>query len=363
VEQCQDVTYYDNAGVAHVKNYCDLKTITSNVTTAEGVCQYFLTRASGDVFLEDQLTYGIDVSKCYPFKNVSSTIVTPAAPINGHLIKTGLPQVVSINHEICSAGQSNFVGVKGLTDKSQIEALTKLFGAGLTTLSSQICEVGLVPGSDWDKATISAAIDQNIGKLTRWESGIPVSTHISGVTDFSGGIYYYEGTGPNDTVNIDSLDIPGDSGPLTIIVKNADLQINHNINYTSPIDSFALSKNPKLIASLGVIVIDGNLYIEPTVTTLSGAYFVQRSNATDLLKGNIFSGDPLDNHQNSDVGLTVNGSMYGNIGPLFINRTYAGDVAQDQGAITIRYDQRIIQNPPQGLAELLGSFSQSQVAQ
>ena len=369
--QCQDVTYYDVSGKAIVTNPCNSYTITSNVTTAEGVCQYFLTRASGDVFLEDQLTYGIDVSKCYPFKNVSSTIVTPAKPIEGHLIKTGTSEVVSIGHEICSAGQSNFdEKTFNKLSKETKDSLKNLFGAGLTTLSSQICEVGLVPGSDWDKATISAAIAKNIGKLTRWASLIPPTKDISDfqtlLTNAPGGVYYYDGNG-NDTVIIGStgilgstgLDIPEGSGPITIIVKNADLQINGNISYKAGTPA----TDPRQISSLGVIVLDGNMFIDPKVEKLSGAYFVQRSDPSDLSKGNILSGTKDSRSQNSDLPLTVYGSIYGNIGPLFDKRTGSGDIAQDQGAITIRYDQRIIQNPPQGLAEILGNFSQSQVAQ
>ena len=84
--------------------------------------------------------------------------------------------------------------------------------------------------------------------------------------------------------------------------------------------------------------------------------------STEFGKGNILSGKQH-SPEESSTPLTIYGSIYGNIGPLFDKRTGSGDIAQDQGAITIRYDQRIIQNPPQGLAEILGNFSQSQVAQ
>ena len=79
--------------------------------------------------------------------------------------------------------------------------------------------------------------------------------------------------------------------------------------------------------------------------------------------GNLISGSKASPGVDSEVTLTVNGSVYGNIGPLFENRVAAGDIFKDEGAITIRYDQRIIQNPPAGLAELLGDYRQSQVAQ
>jgi hypothetical protein len=332
--------------------------IESNTVLAELVCQYFLTRASGDVFLEDNLKYGIDVSKCYPFKNVSSTVVKPIKPIDFTAPKTGTAgEVISINHEICSAGQSDFATLK-LT-AAQKTALTELFGSEISKLSSQICEVGLVPGSDWDKNSINKSITQNIGQLTRWMSDINPPPEIIDVEQLknNGGIYYYKGNG-TDTVTINKLPIKEGSGALTIIVENADLQINGNIEYTEG-QTAATAKD---ISSLGVIVIDGNMYVGKDVTNLAGAYFVQRTDAQDFSVGNILSGRK-NGIEKSEQRLTVNGSIYGNIGPLFENRIAAGDISKDEGAITIRYDQRIIQNPPAGLAEILGSFSQSQIAQ
>jgi hypothetical protein len=336
-------------------------TIASNTTIAELVCQYFLTRASGDIFLEDELKYGIDVSKCYPFKNISSTITKPAKPLPPKAPSTGTAQIVNISHEICSSGQANFAGFQGTNE--QKTALKDLFGADISKLSSQICEVGLVPGSDWDKTSINTAITQNIGKLTRWDDGNARSQTINNIQQIidQGGVYYYKGNG--ETVTIPELKIPEGSGALTIIVENADLQINGNIEYSANTPA----TNAKQISSLGVIVINGNMYVAPSVSKLAGAYFVQRTLAeTDVaayLVGNIFSGNKADNKQDSEVQLTINGSIYGNIGPLFERRNAAGDINNDEGAITIRYDQRIIQNPPAGLSEILGSFSQSQIAQ
>lgn len=332
-------------------------TIVTDRTVAELVCQYFLTRASGDIFLEDDLQYGIDVSKCYPFKNSSSTIIKPVNPIDFKAPKTGTPEIVSISHEICSAGQNQFTGLKLAPDK--IKALTELFGSDVSSLSSQICEVGLVPGSDWDKSTINSAITKNIGKLTRWANSFNPSPNIFTINDLDSSVYYYNGElGGVNTVTIDSLQIPEGSGAHTIIVENADLLINGNIEYSSGTPAL----NSTEIASLGVIVLNGNLYIAPEVETLSGAYFVQRNSSEDLDKGNIISGSP-EQISSSDKFLTIYGSMYGNIGPLFENRNAAGDVSKDEGAITIRYDQRIIQNPPAGLSEILGDLSQGQIAQ
>lgn len=335
--------------------------ITSNTVIADVVCQYFLTRASGDVFLEDDLVYGVDVSKCYPFKNISSTIVKPIPPTEGGLASTGLEsaEIISISHEICSAGQADFDNLD-LT-AAQIETLKELFGSSISeNLSSQICEVGLVPGSGWDKTSIAAAMASNIGKLTRWNSGVNPTSQITDFTTLAqqslGNVYYYRGNG--DTVSIDRLQIPEGSGAWTIIVENANLQIKGNIEYVSGVPAISADQ----IASLGVIVLDGNIYLDPMVEKLAGAYFVQRSDSTDLTRGNIFSGSPDNPAVDSEIMLTVNGSVYGNIGPLFTHRISSGDIEKDEGAITIRYDQRIIQNPPAGLSDLLGSFSQTQIA-
>ncbi len=341
-------------------------TIATTPTWVELVCQYFLTRASGDVFLEEDLEYGVDVSKCYPFKNISSTIVTPIDEITGSLAGTGTTsnaEIITINHEICSAGQSDFETLNLTT--AQKDALKILYGTGVSEkLSSQICEVGLVPGSDWDKDSINAAISQNIGKLVRWDDGtnkVNLISDISPITN-AGGVFYYKGSG-NETVTIDQLKIEEGKGALTIIVENADLQINGNIEYTQGTPATTAEE----ISSLGVIVLNGNMYVDKNVSKLAGAYFVQRTGDTKdddyYAKGNIISGTKADPNVTSEVMLTVNGSIYGNIGPLFQNRVAAGDISKDEGAITIRYDQRIIQNPPAGLAEILGTFSQSQIAQ
>lgn len=356
---CSPVTYYDSTGKLVTYNPCSSgsMTVTSEKTIAELVCQYFLTRASGDIFLEDQLRYGIDVSKCYPFKNISSTITKPIPERPGHLIKTGTEsgETVTINHEICSAGQGSFQDLAGLST-AQKKALSELYGADLTTLSSQICEVGLVPGVQWTKEQISKAIEQNVGKLTRWDDGTPKSATLSSVTDIinNGRVYYFNGDTSGSKLSISGLDIPDNSGPITIVVENADLYIDGDIKYSE-----AAVDNTANLASLGVIVLNGNMYVSNNVKQLDGAYFVQRTDNADLSKGNVLASP----NEDTDNLLTVSGSIFGNIGPIFSHRVGAGDIAQDQGAITIRYDQRIIQNPPAGLAEILGDLSSGQIAQ
>lgn len=369
LQYCVETT--DENGISTVNcTPIDTPIIYSNTTIADVVCSYFLTRASGDVFLEkDDLVYGVDVSKCYPYKNVSSTIVTPIDEIGQLAPSTGgetQPTIISISHEICSAGQADFNSLDLTPD--QIDALSALYGSGIVgRLSSQICEVGLVPGSDWDKTSIAAAMDQNIKKLTRWDSGVPTGDTLISAQEIkdNGGVYYFKGQQPGNTLTINGLQIPEDSGALTIIVEDADLQINGDIVYSPAIEGQPATAQD--IASLGVIVLNGNMYVENSVQKLAGAYFVQRTgdpnDPNTYLTGNILAGQKGDTEQNSTYQLTINGSVYGNIGPLFFHRVAAGDIAADEGSVTIRYDQRIIQNPPAGLTDLLGNFSQTQIAQ
>ncbi|MGL5830698.1 MAG: hypothetical protein ACRCZE_00955, partial [Candidatus Altimarinota bacterium] len=177
-------------------------------------------------------------------------------------------------------------------------------------------------------------------------------------------VYYYNGeTAGNDTVTLKAasgdLVLNEGNGAKTIIIENADLYIGSNITYGA---SSGEAIDQDKIASLGVIVINGNIYVDPAVSQLSGAFFVQRVGDDYATGGNLVSAGANKQAAVSQVPLTINGSVYGNVGPLFQNREASGDINQDQGAITIRYDQRIILNTPPGLSELFGDFSQSQIA-
>ena len=68
-----------------------------------------------------------------------------------------------------------------------------------------------------------------------------------------------------------------------------------------------------------------NIKVAPEVSNLAGAYFVQREVPNNPTTGNIAPTEPV---SDSDTPLTINGSVYGNIGPLFEHRIGSGDVAQ-----------------------------------
>jgi peptidoglycan hydrolase-like protein with peptidoglycan-binding domain len=321
----------DGKPIYECKEVVSPNDIISNEALIDVNCQYFLTRASGDVFLEQQFEYGVDISKCYPYKNVTSTIVIPYIPKLGNLIKTGSGeeiQAFTITHELCSQGLS--------ADQQQ------LYGPEVASqLSSQICEIGMVPGVAWSKDKVIASINQNVEKLTRFMTADAsnIITTISAETD---PVLYFKGIqGQNTQININQDLVV--SKVHSIIVKDANLVINGNITYDTSIPS-----------SLGVIVINGNIIVNKDVTELHGAYFVQGNsveNGTGTLRG-----------EPSDKTLTIYGSVYGDIANLFENRVAAGNIETDGGAITIRYDKSIIENTPPGLTEIFSQVSQSQTA-
>ncbi len=331
--------------------------IESNEVFLELNCSYFVTRASGDVFLEDDLEYGVDISMCYPFKNISSTIVKPIPVEEQKIVSTGTAdpelQIFTISNEVCRAGQEDFINFD-LADAATRSTLLKLYGSQVSqNLSSQICEVGLVPGIDWNKESINQSIEASVNRLTRYLDNDFRTIDNSTFAQPDKTVYFYDGKdATNKTVEINGLEL--NSKARTIIVKNADLYINADITYGIHTNS----GNPQDIASLGIIVINGNVYVDDDVTQIAGAIFVTKDDESDPTLGNIAAINPDLVNINP---LTINGSVFGNIGPLFKTRSYT-DGGGTEGAITIRYDQRIIQNTPPGLSELFGEFSQSQIA-
>ncbi|MBD3270320.1 hypothetical protein GF376_02240 [Candidatus Peregrinibacteria bacterium] len=215
-----------------------------------------------------------------------------------------------------------------------------------------------MPGLVWSKEAINQSINQNIEKLTRWSNNASPRDAFT-INNLNDDVTYLVGSGGNavSTMTLDIATLSPNMGAKTIIIENADLYIKQSFNYNQN-DNLGSQEE---ISSLGVIIKDGNLIIDPSVEEIAGAYFVSRSSENDLQFGNVISGTPS-GPEDSEKQLTVYGSILGNIGPVLEKRTFAGDVQKDEGAITIRYDQRIIQNTPPGFSELFGNFEQSQIA-
>jgi len=329
-------------------------TLTSDALV-QSFCQYILTRASGDIYLQTDLNFGKDISQCSPYKSSTGLIITPGNTQEQNLIKTGLGETVSIGHNICNTGLSTQLNGQSV----------QLFGqnAASQNLSSQICEVKLRPGQSWDPSNISSTIKENITRVSRWTPNL--NNWGTSITSFdtlpksNTGVYHLKDSnltiGETGTVTLDD-----GQGAKTIIVENGDLHIMNNITYSGRCvktdNSICTVRDT---ASLAFIVLNGNVIIDPGVTEVSGVIFVQKG---DEGTGKILSGPTATDNQDSYKPITFYGSIYGDIQNLFEHRKYAGDPAANQGSVVIRFDERIILNTPPGLTDVL-QLSESQVAQ
>ncbi len=319
-------------------------TITSNEAIVQVFCQYILTRAAGDIFLESDLNSGIDINQCSKYKSSTGIIVVPGNPPPPNTPSTGLPanKIFSISHEICSMGQAGTLN----------SDLQEFYGQSVSNkLSSQICEVKLRPGEAWQKTSIANNIEENKTRIARWETlnAEDLSSLLLRYPDNK----VYRITDGDLTVNSE-VTIP--SGARTFIIENHDLIIGQDIKYDNTTSINSIQETP----SVAFIVLNGNIYIDKNVKELAGVYFVQKGDRTD--SGKLYSGTgPTNKDVTSTSLLTIYGSVYGDIQPLFMKRTFAGDPSENNAAITIRFDQRIILNTPPGLREML-NLTESDVA-
>lgn len=319
-------------------------------STVQLFCQYILTRAAGDVYLEKDLDAGVDINKCSKYKSTTGIILTPAPPPPPNTPSTGIPtSIVSISHEICTEGQA------GSLDSS----LKPFYGQGVSEkLSSQICEVKLQPGEQWKKSTIVNNIDENKTRISRWKANSLISTSLAALTGANPDLDVLRVKGGSLTVDQDYTLSDGE-GAKTIIVEDGDLIINKNIKYGTCNKTGGVC-NVTDTASLAFVVLNGNVYVDPGVTELSGVFFVQGQGE----KGHLYPGSPGntgDSAKTYDNKLEIFGSVYGDIEPLFLSRLYAGDPAQEEAGIVIRFDERVILNTPPGLRDIL-TVNQSDVA-
>jgi len=318
--------------------------------TVQIFCQYILTRAAGDVYLEKDLDAGVDINKCSKYTSSTGVVITPAPPPPPNTPSTGIPtQIVSINHEICTEGQAG----------SLDPALKEFYGKDVSAnLSSQICEVKLQPGEQWKKSTIVNNMEENKTRISRWKPQATSGTTLAALAGANPDLNVLHVKGGSLTVNEDYTLSDGE-GAKTIIVEDGDLIINHNIKYGTCNKTTGVC-NVTDTASLAFIVLNGNVYVDPSVTELSGVYFVQGQGD----KGHLYPGAPGNTTGDSAKSynkLEIFGSVYGEIEPLFLSRLYAGDPSQEEAGIVVRFDERVILNTPPGLRDIL-SVSESSAA-
>jgi hypothetical protein len=325
--------------------------LVSNQIEIQIFCQYILTRAAGDIFLERDLSYGVDIQQCSEFKSTPGVIIVPDQPDKPSIVSTGQGDatIFTISHELCTAGITGEL-TGGLKDAYGQDVAPRLSG--------QICEVKLRTGEAWKQEFITNSIDENKTRLSRW--GYDYQKRETNITEItidpsndSKSIFHIKG---DLKINSPQTFSDGD-GAKTFIIEG-DLIINDNIKYGAcpPTETCTVRDT----ASLAFIVLGGSVYIDPNVSEIAGVYFVQESEG-DATTGKLYSGAPGKFDQNSNVSLKVYGSVYGDIDPLFGNRIFAGDPTKDEGGIVIRFDERIIINTPPGLRDVL-NLSQTEVA-
>jgi hypothetical protein len=298
------------------------------------LCPFILARGFGDVFLEQDFSTGIDIAKCTSRPSAEGPVFTPAPPETQEIVSTG-SELVGPSHRVCKEG-----GVEGYGDEV------------LGSISSSVCEVGLTLADRWQTETITNGIEVNILRIAR--NLIPLAS--STISNLSEATLANINPNPGSQVIIrDNADLTiGTAGQnltvdgqaKTIIVRNGNLRINSNIEYGPATDP----TKPPVIAFL---VINGNIEIDPSVTDLAGIYAaVAKDEGTGFIER---AGGTSNNL------ITIRGSVFGDIEPLFNQTTAVGDLVRDRGAVTVIYDGRIVLNTPPGLEDIV-EFNQYQTA-
>ncbi|MDP2642288.1 MAG: hypothetical protein Q8P62_00405 [Candidatus Peregrinibacteria bacterium] len=324
------------------------------------ICPYVLTRQAGDVFFYDALSTGIDVSRCSEVKSTPGLVVQPEKKQTTTVTKTGsgdLPDEAKFlsvpSHDICRYSNTG-TNVEGYDDV-------------LKNFSSTICEMRAEVAETWKEAYINESIKANVERISRFGQNlkdqnqqISNMTSLQDLDNAQSGVFVKEGgtltIGRNGTFEINSFALNrSEKVPAgqTYIIKGGTLHIKSDIIYGE-----TTYENPKKIPSAAFIVIDGNIIIDNNVGQIDAIIMAidtdnsgdgKITNATIDKSGNLH----FDENDTSDRKLVINGSLIGNVSELFSTRTGAGDPTKDEGAVTVRYDERILLNTPPGLSDLL----------
>jgi len=318
------------------------------------ICPYILTRTGGDTFFRSEIDTGVDVAYCSPQKNIQGPVIIflPTEQKNpgtgGTTKETETLQLPS--HNICKySNVEDFVGIEEYNNP-------------LKTFSSAICEMQAQVAESWQKDNVVSKVNNNLSKISFWSTPIQDS-YLQDVSGLTGGInkwekdLYIEGTQSSSKRNaykIEASKTEGIPAAQTYLVIGNDLHINSDIIYSTELDT-SLNLNPKDVPSAAFIVIDGDIIIDEDVEELWGIYIAVDSD-DEGNDGRILSGNKKSKEKEgvlSDKQLTIYGSLIGNVIDLFQNRIYVGNVASEEGSITIKYTENIILNTPPGLTDVL----------
>lgn len=315
-------------------------------TKVIAVCPYILTRASGDVFFESTLETGagIDVAYCSKQKNIQAPIITPIKE-KEELVKSGgatrSATLTLPSHDICK--YSNVTQKQA--EENNKEPNPEDYQNPFENFSSTICEMKAEIAEDWVKKNVVDQISTNIEKISLWNTPQISTKLVQPPATAANGIFKWEKydlTIGNGTATYTITEDATQS--KTYIIKNANLRINSNIVYGTPSDPTNLKSYP----SAAFIVINGDIIIDKDVEQLDGTYIAIDTDERDGKDtGKVLSTDV------SYSQLTINGSLIGDVTDLFTSRKYVGNVAADEGSVTIKYNENFLLNPPPGLNQLM----------
>ncbi|MFA6305767.1 MAG: hypothetical protein WC651_03495, partial [Candidatus Gracilibacteria bacterium] len=317
------------------------------------ICPYVLTRQAGDVFFHDVLDTGIDVSRCSEVKSTPGVVIQPEKVTINKITRTGTGDLPTDETEFLDVPSHDICRYSNTKGAQSIEGYNDI----LNNFSSTICEMRADVAETWKETYINESIKANVERISRFGENLTLPeindiTQLSKMDNAKSGVFV-----KNGDLTIGTIDgiftVEGkDTVPAgqTYIIKGGTLTISSNVEYGAT-DYI----NPKKIPSAAFIVIDGNIVIDNRVSRIDAIIMAidTDNKGNDGKITNVAKNFDRNNPITTDKMLVINGSLIGNVSELFATRTGAGDPAKDEGAVTIRYDERILLNTPPGLSDLL----------
>jgi len=300
-------------------------------------CPFIIIRAGGDVFLENPFDYGVDTLSCSEIRTSDTPVIQGNPPDDRDLVETGEDSSVlkQYDERLCNSSSEGSTDIKGI--------------------SSLICELELT-SKELTQQAIVQNLARNIQLFSRYSKNLNNTDTINGSSSLpeSSNNVYIKDNG--------MLILGGEfaNKARTIVVLNNNVYIKKNLTFKDP-ESLT---DPRKVPSLAVIVIGGNIVVDPNVSETNAIFFVQEGEKgggqiceapkTGSQKQSKFCVDNPDIvNYNTENRLTHYGSIYGDIEHLLKYRVKTGDPTKEEGAILIRFDNRIYLNTPPLLNKLV----------
>ncbi|KKT75917.1 MAG: hypothetical protein UW70_C0026G0005 [Candidatus Peregrinibacteria bacterium GW2011_GWA2_44_7] len=301
------------------------------------ICPYMLTRNAGDVYFEEDPTAGFDLTCYYPDYRNSDGLVFSR-------------MFSRAQNQVCNGGDNNTL---------------------IGRFSSYVCEmlVDVQQNIQWNSTTIQTQQNKNTTSISRYNDNLS-SLKTTSTSNPEWGTYYkitnfenlrntpgiqrsnqsqnvYKISNANLVLDLGNNTIP--EGGYTFIIENGTLFVESDIEYQSV--NMSTVSNLKKIPSIAFIVLGGEVYIDSSVEKMAGVYYVTKREDGS---GGILNGDWTDPF----TPLEIFGSVYGDMTPLTKQRTFSGPANYDHGNVVVRYDERILLNPPPGLEQYVNIQSE-----